>query len=136
MANKNIEVTTFVDDCEKIVNIGGVLVWDLKDVLNPIYQSESVTINSDAEAKEMLGISDAFIDLVFNKGAYPNQILLLPNENETISFLGIETGGGGYVITKRVHFAQSRIGAPSEITITRHYNTSTRDVTWAISKAF
>ena len=134
MANKNIEVTTFVDDCEKIVNIGGVLVWDLKDVLNPVYLGNTVTINSDEEAKEMLGISDAFIDLVFNKSVYPTQILLRPASGEVLSFSSINAGGGGGVMNCGVYFAKSRVGQPSEVVVTRAFNTNTREATWEIRK--
>ena len=134
MANKNIEVTTFVDDCEKIVNISGVLVWDLKDELSPIYVGETIMSNSDEEAKEMLGISDAFIELVFNKGVYPPQILLRPTGDEMLSLSGIVKGGGGGVTTVAVYFTKSHVGAVGEVCISRFHNANTNGITWSITK--
>ena len=134
MANKNIEVTTFVDDCEKIVNIGGVLVWDLKDELNPIYLGETVMTNSDEEAKEMLGISDAFLELVFNKGVYPIQILLRPTNGEMLSLSSISKGGGGVVTTVEVFFTKSHTGSGGEVSISRFHNADTNETIWSITK--
>lgn len=134
MANKNIEVTTFVDDCEKIINIGGVLVWDLKDVLNPVFIGETVMTNSDEEAKEMLGISDAFIDLVFNKGVYPIQILLRPTGGEMLSLSSISKSGGGSVTTVAVFFTKSHTGTGGEVSISRFHNANGNGVTWSITK--